>query len=553
MRIQTRLSTLSCLLSFLFLFTASGAMAYQVEESTNLRGQEDRYCQGCGGATADAMKPENQEKTEPENPQVFDHHTGGQYTQGGTSSGNFISQFDQAPKMQQQRRQAPGPQQKQFKEWTATKKPDKKSHPGPPEAGDEVYHHTPPYQEELNYPDPFTAAYRENFDKETNMPGGVAAAEDITRGMGLAASMMGDAANDPQQAFKGGQACGQGACQGASEAMADAFDPTWLCMMDLQNETLLNVANEATGSPASSMQPTKTHQNAVYFVQRMYKEVYLPMAILLLLPGAVITHTKGFVAHGVMMNQNDDDGVSPFTGILRSIIAIFLIPATQLILSWCIDVGNSMHQEVNPYVNVGVIYMWADEQVFRAPIAKAMNKIMDPAMFPILGKMSQGPEDQSGYEAQSAATIMLQTMANTMAQSAAFGLVMLCAFQITMVCYLMLMGPIAAAFYAWPGSVGSLFSRIFPVWVDAVINLALWKFWWTVVLLCMSTRLSWLGAAGGGWTMYGEWELLMFIAFLIILTYVPFNPFDFKAGDMVSQVMQKAEQAVGEASKKGGG
>ena len=41
----------------------------------------------------------------------------------------------------------------------------------------------------------------------------------------------------------------------------------------------------------------------------------------------------------------------------------------------------------------------------------------------------------------------------------------------------------------------------------------------------------------------------MFIAFMVILTYVPFNPFDYKAGEMVSKVMQLADSAVNDASK----
>lgn len=93
-----------------------------------------------------------------------------------------------------------------------------------------------------------------------------------------------------------------------------------------------------------------------------------------------------------------------------------------------------------------------------------------------------------------------------------------------------------------------MFTRVFSAWTDAVINLSLWKFWWVVVLLCIDTRLSWLGMAD----IYRVWELIMFIAFLAILTYVPFNPFDFKAGEMVAQIMSKAEQAVGKASEEGG-
>ncbi|HMP50921.1 MAG TPA: hypothetical protein PKD05_05140 [Candidatus Melainabacteria bacterium] len=333
---------------------------------------------------------------------------------------------------------------------------------------------------------------------------------------------------DPKQKFDNAKSQQHGAAQGASDAVADAFNPTWIAMLQLQMSNLLNVANEATGSPSSAFAVTKTHRNALWFVQRMYGEVYVPMAILFLLPGAVITQMKGVVSHGILSSGNDEDAASPFVGILRAMIAIFLIPACQLITSYCIDVGNSLTHEVRQNVNPITIYNWANEQVFRAPEENKVNQVMHPSNFPVLGKLTQGPEAESGVEAQSTATVMLQTLANTMAESAAMGLVMMCAFQITMICYLMLMGPLAAAFYAWPSGLGNLFNKVFSTWVDAIVNLSLWRFWWTVVLLCIDTRLGWLGAMGG-YSPYSEWELLMFIAFLTILTYVPFNPFDFQA------------------------
>ncbi|MDZ4833557.1 MAG: hypothetical protein SGJ27_07230 [Candidatus Melainabacteria bacterium] len=346
--------------------------------------------------------------------------------------------------------------------------------------------------------------------------------------------------------FQKAQAQAQGAAQGASEAMADAFNPTWATMLLLSGTSLENVANEASGSACSASQPVKTYANAIYLVQQAYKNIYLPMAVLLLLPGAVLTQLKGLISGGFMGNQNDEDAVSPFTGILRSMIAIFLIPASQLIISYTIDVGNSMQYEVHRNINLLNIYMWGDEQVFRAPPENARNQILPPSMFQVLGKLSEGPEALSGVESQSPATIMLQTLVNSTADAAAFGLVILCAFQIAMACYLLLMGPIAAALYAWPGGAGSLFIRVFANWVDAIINLALWRFWWCVVLLCIDVRLGWLGA----FDLYTLWEMLMFMAFLIILMYVPFNPFDFKAGEMVSQIMSKSDQAVNQASSK---
>lgn len=143
--------------------------------------------------------------------------------------------------------------------------------------------------------------------------------------------------------------------------------------------------------------------------------------------------------------------------------------------------------------------------------------------------------------------MMLQMLANSIADGAAFGLVILCAFQLVIACYLFLMGPVAAAFYAWPGSTGSLFTRVFTIWVDAIINISLWRFWWCIVLLVMDTRLGWIGPS---LEMYSLWELLMFISFLVLMTAVPFSPFEFKAGDMIQQVMAKSEEAVQHAARE---
>ncbi len=54
----------------------------------------------------------------------------------------------------------------------------------------------------------------------------------------------------------------------------------------------MNVANEASGTPTVSFAPYKTISQAVWMVQQMYKNFSIPLAILLLLPGAVITQLK---------------------------------------------------------------------------------------------------------------------------------------------------------------------------------------------------------------------------------------------------------------------
>jgi len=126
---------------------------------------------------------------------------------------------------------------------------------------------------------------------------------------------------------------------------------------------LPNVANEYTGQYTEASNPSKTVRQAIYMVQKMWKGVFLPMALLFLLPGAVLTQTKGYC--GPRNIGHDDDSTSPFEGIQRGIVAIFLIPATQLIVSYSIDIGNSMADSVKPWIVTQAISDWVDRQCYK--------------------------------------------------------------------------------------------------------------------------------------------------------------------------------------------
>lgn len=358
--------------------------------------------------------------------------------------------------------------------------------------------------------------------------------------------------------------------QEISDSTADAAESGFATGIDEAGEPLINVANESTGTPGQAESPTKTYEQAIWMVQQIYKKVYVPMAVLLLLPGAVLTNFKGLVSGGLLGAHEDEDAVSPFSGIIRSIVAIFLIPAMQLFASWAIDVGNSMTYEVRQHIQPAEMMKWMQQQTFNAPTKNAKNALSMPkdssnvatpaderatggsASDNFAGKIDGGPEEQSQVEQQGAATRMLQMAFNMINVALNFGLLMLAAFQTVMICYLFLMAPIAAAFFAWPAGVGSLFKPVFSNWVDAVINVSLWKFWWCVVILCMQTRIEWLQEAG----MYlpnSQWEVAVYTAFMVILLYVPFVPFEYKPGEMVSKILQKAEELQQAASSGGGG
>ncbi|HEY9787877.1 MAG TPA: hypothetical protein V6D17_20990, partial [Candidatus Obscuribacterales bacterium] len=318
-----------------------------------------------------------------------------------------------------------------------------------------------------------------------------------------------DRGMSPESVMPAAQAALHSKIQGASEAASDAATHGAEEALNILKTALINTGNERAGSPGETSAPFRSLTQAVWMVQTVYKQVYLPMALLLLLPGAVLSQTKLLTAHGALGNAGDDS--NPLSGMLRSVIATFLIPATQLIVSYSIDVGNSLTYEVQGLINGSEIVRQAQAVQTASTQAKS-------------------------YGEQS-----LHMLQNLLDMSLAYGLLVLLAFQIVMICYLLLLGPIAAAFLAWPGGVGSLFRNVFINWVNAVVTVSLWRFWWCVIVLVMVLRIKWLMELG----LYqpdSEWEAFMFSCFLVLMTYVPFAPFECKPGDMVDKLLEKAQK-----------
>lgn len=386
---------------------------------------------------------------------------------------------------------------------------------------------------------------------------------------------------DPDGNVPAAKASQEAQQQQASDAAGGAGQAAFGTGLMSFGTPLPNVANEQTGTPGSNFSPIKLYSQAIWMVQKMYKAVFLPMAILLLLPGAILTQTKALVAHGIV-GTNDEDTVSPFTGILRAIIAIFLIPASQLVISYSTDVGNAMTSIVEKQIQPTMIFLWAQQQMFAVPFQNMSNQLYPPSDESDTspesmasaeggggggdnpedqGKASNGSSFSSMVEQQSSMTIMMQLAYNILTLLIGLGLMLLLAFQIATMCYLFLMGPIVAALYAWPSGCGGLFKPVFANWVDGVINLSLWRFWWCVIVLCMQTRINWLQMLSP-FQLNTQWEMVMFTAFIAMLTYVPFMPWNFKPGEMVSNVMnlvstlqQAAMQGAGggEPQPDGGG
>ncbi|HNB25187.1 MAG TPA: hypothetical protein PKZ32_22390, partial [Candidatus Melainabacteria bacterium] len=76
---------------------------------------------------------------------------------------------------------------------------------------------------------------------------------------------------------------------------------------------------------------------------RYRNDVFVPMALLLILPGAVLTQVRAIMAQSNPIIGN----ASPLEGIQRGMIAVCLVPASCLVTNFAIDLGNSLHYTVS--------------------------------------------------------------------------------------------------------------------------------------------------------------------------------------------------------------
>lgn len=388
---------------------------------------------------------------------------------------------------------------------------------------------------------------------------------------------------DPERWLWAARAAGIMQQQQMATNMANTADWETNTAMETVQEYLINVANEKAATRVYGSPSHKTLSQAIYMVQQMYKNFYIYMAILFLLPGAVLTQMKGMVQYGVLRTQSDETQ-SPFSGLIRATIAIFLIFATQLIVSYMIDVGNSLSAEVSKWVDWDTILGYAHEQEYgpqRDMTINCLNEHLPPPQEESktnettriggidiaqgdehLGKAYSGAEKKAIEEKSPQISKQMQTCYNFFNCSASFGLIVLCIFQVAMMCYLFLLGPLAAAFYAWPNMKGGgggpgLFNKVFGNWLEAVIVLSLWRFWWNVVLACMTTYISWSKELGW-FDPTSTWEMMVFTSFQVLLMVVPFQPFNFQAAEMIKRIQSMSEDNVkggegGEARSGGGG
>lgn len=238
---------------------------------------------------------------------------------------------------------------------------------------------------------------------------------------------------------------------------------------------------------------------------RLRDQLFIPMAILLLLPGAVLAQVKAIVAQGSPSWAQAD---SPIEGITRSIVAVFLIPATFLVINYGIDVSNSITFTIaDEYKRIFGTDMYEDaichEKRAMAinPANRKENAIHEEerpvnrggsvwSSFeglnstvreydPCLGVDNTRVPDENVVQAKNF-NRLAKGMANT-GLTAAWNI--MSAFQMAYLYYLWCMGPIAAALWVWP--VGPMRGAL-RSWIEGVITLCFWSLFWNTTILLLA-------------------------------------------------------------------
>ncbi len=237
--------------------------------------------------------------------------------------------------------------------------------------------------------------------------------------------------------------------------------------------------------------------------------LFVPIAILLLLPGAVLTQVKAMALSSNPVLSDTQSEINPLEGLLRSVVAIFLIPATYLVVNYGIDFSNSIVESIaGTYKNVMGSNMYQDalgSEVRAFPVRTPRenqnaggprvwpstpirsvkdfenNYITDKVEDPSVGlyKVQKNKTDEA-MPAGAVAARQLSYGANA-ALTAAWNV--LCAFQMAYLSYLFFVGPIAAALWVWPMK---HFRDALPNWIEGVVTLCFWSLFWNTAILLMA-------------------------------------------------------------------
>lgn len=299
---------------------------------------------------------------------------------------------------------------------------------------------------------------------------------------------------------------------------------------------------------------------------------FVPMALLLILPGAVLTQVRAIIAQGnpVLVGQ-----ASPLEGIQRAIIGIFLVPSTYLVVNYSIDLGNSLQytiaseykrlQGTDMYEDAmcaeirafGVRYLAENEGSSKVPdqdsaprgdepFAKLEGKLWGKLADPCTGLFLVPENRDDNSMSQGAVGVRLSMNMTNAGINTAWSI--LTAFQMAFMYYLFFVGPIMAALWTWPMK---MFKDAFPAWVEGVITLAFWSFFWNIVILILALTKSEQSSG-----------LYMVSACNFLSTAAVKYAFDFaglmrgaaaEAEKLGAKAAQKAGQGGGKGGKGGGG
>ncbi len=244
---------------------------------------------------------------------------------------------------------------------------------------------------------------------------------------------------------------------------------------------------------------------------KVRNELFLPMAILLLLPGAALAQLRVIVAAGMPIQGGE---VNPFEGITRSIVAIFLIPATYLVVNYGIDLNNSLTYTIyTEYQRIFGSDMYKDatcavvranpirlesenNNSFKEPSVKTDDRAKEKTTFAKREGLNFAPKyepenckgtgDAPKERAAEAATFLStgqRAMQNSSNAALSMAWNILCAFQMVFLMYLWFVGPVVAALWVYPA--GQLRGAL-PSWCEGVITLCFWSLFWNTVVLLMA-------------------------------------------------------------------
>lgn len=241
----------------------------------------------------------------------------------------------------------------------------------------------------------------------------------------------------------------------------------------------------------------------------LHDHLFLPMAFLLLLPGAVLAQMKAIASQGFSVLGE----VSPWDGIQRSIIAVFLITSSGLIMNYGIDVANSLVQTVSSGYsqnfggNMGqdAMALHVRAHPIRLPEEEmaVIPEDIETIMFNYFGSSPaasmEGQLLAIKYE-DPAAGLYIAPFDRTMvcvpwkvpfAREAfneidcgmAMAWVVLCCVQESYLYYLYFVGPVIAALWVYPSQ---MLRQAYPNWIEGVVCLCFWSFFWATTICLMA-------------------------------------------------------------------